>query len=233
MVDTDIQDQIDQINRKLDFIISEMELQRRHRAEMEDLRDDLLIAGKDLYQTAVVELEGLSDHLKTGDVIHLLKKLLRNTSNLARAFDQFESARDFLKDIGPIAREMFLDVMKKLDELDRKGYFEFAGEFMQVADRIVTSFTKEDIQKFGDNVVTILNTVKNLTQPEMLQTVNNALAVYRNLDVDVGDRVSFVAILRELNTPEMRKGLLVAIKFLKHLAEQNHQPTIGTNNAGS
>lgn len=223
MVEADIQEQIDEINRKLDVIIGEIEHQRRHRMEMEDLKDDLLIAGKDLYQSAIVELAGLSEHLTTGDLLHLLEKLLRNTNNIARAFEQFESARDFVQDVGPIAKDIVLDTMKKLDELDRKGYFQFVSEFMKVADRVVTSFSVEDIQKFGDNVVTILNTVKNLTQPEMLNAVNNALAVYKNLDLEVEEKVSLVAIMKELNSPDMRRGLIVAIKFLKHLAAQNHQ----------
>ena len=43
---------------------------------MEDLKDDLYRVGKDLYETAIVELEEVHDHLNTGDILHLGKKLL-------------------------------------------------------------------------------------------------------------------------------------------------------------
>ena len=62
---------------------------------MEDLKDDLFRVGKDLYETAVVELEEVHDHINTGDILHLGKKLLRNVNNLNKAFDQFESDKRF------------------------------------------------------------------------------------------------------------------------------------------
>ena len=68
-----LQDQIDAINQKLDIILEEISLQRRHRQEMDDLKDDLMRVGKDIYQTALVELEDVHDNLSTGDIMHLGK----------------------------------------------------------------------------------------------------------------------------------------------------------------
>lgn len=223
MEEKNMQNQIDQINRKLDVILEEIDLQKRKRREMEDLQDDLMRVGKDVYQTAVVEFEELHDHINTGDLLHLGKKLLRNVNTITKAFEQLESVKDFIDDVSPISRELAIDFMDKLDEFDRKGYFEFVKELGKVADNIVTSFSVEDIKMLGDNVVTILNTVKNLTQPEMLQAVNNALSVYKNLDIEVDKDVSLFSLLKELRTPEMKRGLAFAVKFLQSLAAQNEK----------
>ena len=134
------QNQIDEINRKLDLILEEIELQKKHRREMEDLKDDLFRVGKDLYETAVVELEEVHDHIQTGDILHLGKKLLRNVNNLNKAFDQIESTRDFLQDVSPLVRESIIDLMNKMDEFDRKGYFQFIKEMQKAADNVVTIF---------------------------------------------------------------------------------------------
>lgn len=217
------QNQIDEINQKLNLILEEIALQRQHRRMLEDLKDDLYRVGKGLYETAIVELEEVHDHLQTGDIIHLGKKLLRNVNNLSKAFDQMESTRDFFRDISPLVRESILDMMKKLDELDRKGYFQFTKELQKAADNIVTSFTAEDVKQLGENIVTILNTVKNLTQPEMLQAINNAIAVYKNIDIKVGEKVSMFSLLKELNSPEVKRGLAVGLKFLKNLASLEEQ----------
>ncbi|MBW2263096.1 MAG: DUF1641 domain-containing protein, partial [Deltaproteobacteria bacterium] len=107
--------------------------------------------------------------------------------------------------------------MNKLDELDRKGYFEFLAELVRVSDTVVTSFTPEDVRRLGQNVVTILQTVKNLSQEDVLRTVNNGLTVYRQLSIDVPEKVSTWQLLRELNTPEMRRGLAYLIRFQKSL----------------
>lgn len=227
MNDQTMQQQINDINTKLDIILEEIELQRRHRREMDDLKDDLMRVGKDVYQTAVVELEDVHDYLKTGDVMYLGKKLLRNVNTLTATIEQLESFRDFFNDAAPLARETFIDFMNTLDEFDRKGYFAFAKELGNVADNVVTSFSKEDVKALGDNVVTILNTVKSMTQPDMLHAVNNALNVYKKLDMEVKDDVSLFALLKELNTPEARKGMAFAIRFLKSLASPNTlQPTL-------
>ena len=224
-----LQDQIDAINRKLDVILEEIALQQRHRREMEDLKDDLMRVGKDVYDTAVVELDQVHDSIQTGDVLHLFKKLLRNIKTLTAMFEMLENAKDFIADAAPVSRELVLDTMKKLDEFDRKGYFEFVKELGKVADKVVTSFTIEDVRNLGDNIVTILNTVKHLTQPDMLQVINNGLGVYRKLNIQVDEEVSIRQLVRELRSPEMRRGLAFLIRFLKSVAEQplhnEHQST--------
>ena len=210
--------ELDEINQKLNIILEEIELQKKHRREMEDLKEDLFRVGKDVYETAVVELEEVHDHLNSGDILHLGKKLLRNVNNLNRTFDQLESTRDFLRDVSPLARESIIDLMARLDEFDRKGYFQFAGELKRISDNIVTNFTAEDVKLLGDNIVTILNTLKNLTQPDMLHAINNAVAVYKNIDVKVDDKISLYSLLKDLNSPEVKRGLKVGLNFLKNLA---------------
>jgi len=220
MVENKMQDQINDINKKLDIILEEIELQRVHRREMEDLKDDLMRVGKDVFQSTVEELEEVADHIKTGDMLHLGKKLLRNVNNISGMFDQLESMSDLINDVAPISREIVIDFMAKLDEFDRKGYFGFLREMNRAMDNVVESFTVEDVRALGDNVVTILNTVKNLTQPDMLQALDNALSVYKKLDIEVEEEISYFTLIRRMNTPEMRRGMAFGIRFLKSMAEK-------------
>lgn len=220
------QEQIDQINNKLDLILEEIELQKRHRREMEDLKADLIRVGSDLYNSAIEELEEVHDQIQTGDILFLGKKLLRNINNITQTFELLENAKGFIEDFKPVSRELIFDVMNKMDGYDRKGYFQFLKELENIADNVVTSFSVDDIKALGDNIVTILNTIKELTQPDMLVALNNAVTVYKNLNIQVEDDVSYFSLLRKLNTPEMRKGLDFGIRFLKSLAELNNENTI-------
>ncbi len=222
MDDKTMQTQIDDINRKLDIVIEEIELQKQRRREMDDLKDDLMRVGNDLYATTVNELEEVSDYLQTGDVLHLGKKLLRNINTFNKMFDQLESAKDFIEDASPLVRESIIDFMAKMDEFDRKGYFRLMKEMENVIDNVVTSFTVEDVRALGDNVVTILNTVKSLTQPDMLNAINNAVSVYTKLDIEIEENVSYFQLFKRMNTQEMRNGIAFGIKFLKSLAEQQY-----------
>ena len=128
MDEINLQNQIDTINKKLDMILDEIEHQKRHRREMDDLTEDLMRVGKDLYDTSLIELEEVSDYLDTKDILYLVKYVLRNVKIITRSIQQLENIKDFLTDISPLVRESFKDYMNKLDEFDRKGYFGFAKE---------------------------------------------------------------------------------------------------------
>ncbi|MEJ5304660.1 MAG: DUF1641 domain-containing protein [Ignavibacteria bacterium] len=221
MENKELQLQLEEINKKLNVIMEEIELQRKHRQEMQDLKDDLMRVAKDVYLTSLDELEQVHDYLKTGDIMHLFKKLLRNVNNLTKLFEQLENLRDFAKDFGLISKGMSIDLMNKLDELDRKGYFAFLKETQKIFDNIVTSFAVDDVKALGDNIVTILNTIKNLTQPDMLHAVNNALNVYKKLDIEVKEDISILKLVKELNHPETKKALYFALQFLKSLSAIN------------
>jgi uncharacterized protein YjgD (DUF1641 family) len=212
-----LQRQIDELNRKLDVVLDEIAIQKRRRQEMDDLKEDLMRVGKDMYDTAVWELEEVHDYIDTGDVLYLMKKLLRNIKSLTKMFEQLENVRDFVQDFSPISREMFNDTMSKLHEMEQKGYFDFARQLQSAADNVVTSFSGEDVKALSDNVVSILNTVKTVTQPEMLHAINNAVMVYKNLDLQPPDEASLYSLLKELNNPDIRRGLAVALRFLRNL----------------
>ena len=223
MEEKNLQMQIDEINRKLDIIVEEIELQKRHRREMEDLKEDLMRVGKDVYDSTILELEEVHDHIKTVDMLHLFKKILRNVNNITKTFEQLENFKDFIQNFAPVSRELFLDFMNKLNEYDKKGYFEFAKEFTKISDNVVTSFTVKDVKNFGDNIAAILDTIKNLTQPDMLHALNNAVNVYKNLDIEISEKVSIFSLMKELNTPEVKKGLSFGIKFLKNIAQSQEK----------
>jgi uncharacterized protein YjgD (DUF1641 family) len=221
---TALAERLDALDRKLDLVLAEVEEVRRIRREVEELKDDLTRIGKDLFQTAVAEMDEVAPFVQTGDFAALLKRLLRNTNSLNELLVQLESARDFLRDATPLARELMHDGMAKLDEFDRKGYFALGREMGRALDNVVTNFTVEDVRRLAENLPAILQTVKSLTQPEMLQAINNAVTVYRQIDFDHVEAISFWRAFREINQPEMRRGLGFMIVFLRNLSA--HLPAL-------
>ncbi|HKJ46618.1 MAG TPA: hypothetical protein VJ991_12385 [Balneolales bacterium] len=197
----EMQEQIDSINRKLDIVLEEIELQRRHRRAMEDLQDDLVRVGKGVYQSAVEELEQVHDYMDTSDVLFLGKLLLRNINNLTRLFQKLESTMDFFNDSAPITRELAIDLMNRLDEYERKGYFRFIRDLSEVLDKIVTTVEPDDIQKAGNNLVNVIETAKKS-------------------DLSVPDKISLISLLRELNSPEMKRAMAVTIRFVRNISNQ-------------
>ena len=54
----------------------------------------------------------------------------------------------------------------------------------------------------------------------MLQAFDNALTVYKKLDIEVDEKISYFTLIKRMNTPEMRRGIAFAIRFLKSMAEK-------------
>jgi uncharacterized protein YjgD (DUF1641 family) len=156
--------------------------------------------------------------------VFLLKKLLRNTRNLIKMMNQLENAVDFFEDAKPLGKMAFSELLETLNTMDRKGYFEFFKEATQIVDTIVTSFTVEDVRLLRDNITTILLTIKGLTQPDMLSSVNNALGFFKKMDIDVEKDISYRKIIKELRDPEVKRGLVFMLEFVKSMANPN-----GTN----
>jgi uncharacterized protein YjgD (DUF1641 family) len=134
--------------------------------------------------------------------------------------NQIENTTDFIKDATPLSQSVFQSLLAQLDELERKGYFTFLKEAIQIIDRVVTSFSEEDIRKLGDNIVLILNTIRQLTQPEILSVVQNIIAVYQHMDFPVQEKASTWRVLKELNDVEVRRGILAGLSLLKNMSQQ-------------
>jgi len=218
MADKNIQKQIDEINGKLDEILVCATQQRLRSARLDDLVSDLSIVGKDAFSSTVAELDKQGIELNIDDFKHLVFKLIKNIDKFTDVVTTFESAHDLLKDLGPVAREVIIDFIKKLHELEQKGYFEFFKAAGNIFDNIITHYSTEDLRLLADNIVTILDTIKNLTQPEMLDAMNNAVFVFQKLDIENIPEYSMLKAMKEMRTPEMKKGIGFMITFLKNLS---------------
>ncbi len=220
--------QLSDIQIKLDAISAELEINRRQREEMKELKDDLSIIAKDVFNTAVVELEDVAPFVQTGDFAYLAKKLLRNTNNIIGLMEKLESTVDFIEDARPIGQIMFKDALHKMDEFDRRGYFDFFAELGNVLDSVIQHFSVEDVKQLSDNVVIILETIKDLTQPDMLKAINNAVQVYRHIDLEHVKDISVFKAMKEMNSPEVKRGIGFLMTFIKNIARASNELTVET-----
>ena len=223
MDNKNIQEQINDINRKLDIVLEEVMAQRETRLSLEDLTADLTIVGTDVFKSTVSDLDNAGIELD-GEALKMLAfKLIRNVDTITEMFEMLESANDFVKDVSPILHQVGLDGIKMANEFEQKGYFEFFGATMKIMDNIVTHFSVEDVQALADNIVTIMETIKSLTQPDMLKAINSGVVVYKSIDVqDVPEYSLFKAMLA-MNSKEMRRGLGFMITILKNIAKETEK----------
>ncbi|MCX7833960.1 MAG: DUF1641 domain-containing protein [Ignavibacteria bacterium] len=219
MENNEIRNYLSEINKKLDLIVQEIDFQKKHRQELEDLKEDLTRVGKNIYETAVYELEEVHDYIKTGDIYFLFKKILRNINNLTRLFEQIENIRDFIQDFGPVSKELFVDIMHKFDEFDRKGYFKFLKDISKIFDVIVANYSKEEIEDLIGKVESFIQIFKKVSQQETIDAINNLLNSLIETKPILQEKVSFYKVYKELKKPEVKKGILFTLEILKNFTE--------------
>ena len=215
-----------ELNRKMDllsaqvqFLTEQAQAAERQRAERAELMRDLTPIVNDAYRLTVEQLEKVEQYVDLNDLLRLLKRLLRNGRNFDKLLDQIESALDLVETVGPLSDEAFGKAVDTLEQMERKGYFLFARGGMQIVDNIVTSFGEEDVRLLGDNVVLILRTIKEMTQPEVMNFVRNTVEII-DREKDQPVQTSLVALWRQLQDPNVRRGLAISMRVLRTIGVQ-------------
>ncbi len=230
-------DQLAEISQKLDlmaqsisvlgaqvnYLMERAEADRRRQQTWDDLLADLTPVANDIYRVAETQLDEMQQFVTLDDIAELAKRLARNTRTLNQMLDTLESANDFIRDAAPLTKDMMTEATAQLAELERKGYFGFARQGMYVIDQVVTSFSEEDVKQLGDNVVLILNTVKALTQPQMMTLLNNLTQGFHEAEAEAQAGqldIGVFGLLKQMRDPEVRRGLAITLETLRRVSAQ-------------
>jgi uncharacterized protein YjgD (DUF1641 family) len=208
---------VDVLNEQIAFLAEEARVEQRRRQEWDELKNDLTPVVNEVYQLTVRQLDEIEGYVQLEDLMRITKRLARNTRNIEGMLDQLESLSDLSKELAPLSDEIFLMLMTRLDEMERKGYFAFLQGGMQIFDQVVTNFTEDDVKQLGENIVLILETVKEMTQPEIMTMMRTTANVMR--DEDVPEKVTMIDLMRQLNDPSVRRGLAKTLKVLKTFSD--------------
>ena len=213
----ELNQKVDTLTDQVTFLAEEARVQQQRRQEWDELKNDLTPVASEAYRLSVQQLDEIEGYVQLEDIIRVTKRLMRNTRNLEEMLDQLEGLADLGREIGPLSQDMFLMLMTRLDEMERKGYFSFLQGGMHIMDQIVTNFSEEEVRQLGENIVLILQTVKEMTQPEIMQLMSSTATELR--EDDIPDDVSLFYIVRQMNDPQVKRGLAKTLNVLRTVSE--------------
>jgi uncharacterized protein YjgD (DUF1641 family) len=228
----ELNQKIDALTAHVAYLAEQAQLAERQREDRSELMRDLTPIADQAYHMAIEQLEEVQEYIDLGDLLRLLKRLARNGRNLETLLDQFESVMDLIQTIGPLTDEAFGKAVTAFAEMEQKGYFAFARGGKRIADNIVTSFTAEDIDRLGDNIVLILNTVKDMTQPEIMNFVRNTLLVAEH-EVEQPVDISYRGLIKQMRDPEVRRGLALTMRVMHVVGSQASGAQASSNSSAT
>jgi uncharacterized protein YjgD (DUF1641 family) len=220
MDENNMQKEIIELNRKLDLVLEEMQVQRRKREELDDLLTDLSYIGKDIFQTAVIELDRAGVDVDIENVSRLGIGLVKNINTFNQLLGMLESMMDLAKDVEPIVRQMGLDAINKMAEFEQKGYIDFVKELGNVAEKFMTKYTAEDLRRLSQNMDKITSIIDNLTQPSVLDSLDKLSRSFAQTKIDDKlDNKSLFKLFKEFNSPEVRKSMSYSLRLVQSLTK--------------
>lgn len=210
---------IDALTAQVAYLAEQARIAERQRQDRAELMQDLAPIAHQVYDMSVQQLEEIQEYVDIADLLRLLKRLVRNSRNLEKMFDQFESLVNLTETLGPLANDAFGRTVDALAAMEQKGYFAFARGGQRIIDNVVTSFTEEDVEHLGENIVLILNTVKDMTQPEIMNFVRQTLLVAEQ-EIEKPVDISYSGLMSQMRDPAVRRGLALTMRVLHVIGSQ-------------
>jgi TusE/DsrC/DsvC family sulfur relay protein len=146
----------------------------------------------------------------TLELMAAVSRLEGDVATLVKA----QAARDdLIREMTPVAKEVMAVLTNRLDAAERAGWFELGRALLGVADRVAGHYTPDDVRQLGENVVAILDTVKRLTQPDMLTVLRDVTDAVNGDTTPVG----IYGMMKATRDDDVKRGFGVLVALLKQL----------------
>ena len=177
----------------------------------------------------VADVMDLNQSDATSQLVEELRKMNEKLDRIEGTMDalkhRVEGFEELREDLWPMIDGAAHTITKKLHELEVNGTLGFIVEGTKMAEVVATSFDEEDVRLLGENLVTILKTVRSLTQPEVMGVADRAALALKESDAHPQKKIGLFKALRD---PDIRSGMTLMLGVMKELGTD---PANGKNAA--
>jgi hypothetical protein len=182
------------LHQKLDYLTEQLEAQRQQQEGINELMHDAVPIVNHMIKLSIDELAEIGTDFQLEDLTFLLKRILRDTRMLVGLLDQVESVAELAEEGQVLGKRIFHQITMELDRLEREGYFGFVRAGAKVAEHAVSEFDADEMEAAGNRMIEAIK-----EEPP--------------------ENVSFLALLRAVGDPKVRRGLYRSMNLLKALGD--------------
>jgi uncharacterized protein YjgD (DUF1641 family) len=213
-----LEERLDRLTAQVEYLVEKAERDELRRMNLGELGHDLGPIATQAMSSASAKLEEVDISLE--DLGHFLTVMATALPTLEKAMLQLTSISELAGDASDLAAPAMHSLTERLGELERRGYFDFARSSLGIVDRIVTSYSEEDVEALGENVVLILDTVRQMTQPEVMSMLRRTLDTV-GVAEGPAEPPSLFRLLRAMRQPETRRGLARVLNMLRSVGDSS------------
>lgn len=228
MPEPGLEARLDRLTLLVEDMYAELAEQRAARERWAELTEVMVPVSRAAFDIASREMEDLSDDVTVEDLVRFSRTAARSIPRLEVLIAQLESMSELGSEATRLSGAAVAKVSDVLAEAEQKGYFTFARGGAAIADKVVTSFTEDDVDALGDNVVLILNTLKEMTQPEIMTMLRRTMLTVQEVEETHVDPPSMFALLKSMRDPQTRRGLAKVLSMLHTVGEESPALTATT-----
>lgn len=224
---TPVEERLDEIAGRLDrlatLVEADIEDRRASAAVWSDLEHELWpVAGRavDRLSSELADVEDEVTLERLGAILRVLARSLPDLEALAALVSPaVELGREVAPLVGPAVDAVSDRIAATAGDAD---LLELVGAAGRLAGRVAGSFTADDVDALGDNIVLILQTVRDMTQPEIMRMLRRTVQGVSEEETfgEVEEPPGLLALLRELRRPQARRGLNRLVHILGSLGAE-------------
>ncbi len=216
--------ELERIEARLDRLERQVAPMAETARAVGELREELAPRVNEAVQALIIELADVEADFQMEDLIHLIKKSMRNVRNLSFALEQLKNLIDFAVTAEPLMKSTVPQIISYLDDLERKGVFRVLNQGVEALKGIGESYSEEQIREIGEGLVRLLAVVQKLTRPSALELMARAAEVPEHVDLSKAKPVGAWGLLGALSDPEVKKGMGVLMALTRGLAAMQPEP---------
>ncbi len=183
--------------------------------KLAELKTDMIPIANHATALLIKELQEVEAGFQLEDFISLTKESMRNTRNFIFVLKQMNSLIDFVKDLEPLMKSAVPQMIKYLDELERKGVFRIVKATVDLRTKIAASYDAQDIELMGDGLVALLGLAKSLSDPNAVKLLEKLAQIPARVDLDNAKSVGVFGLASAGFNPEISRGLGVLMELTK------------------
>jgi uncharacterized protein YjgD (DUF1641 family) len=222
---TDLEAQLDRLTTQVDWMAEQMRQQQLERQKWAELVEISTPITRDVMDRATAEMEVIGQEVTSEDLARFVRTTLVSLPKLEAMLRQLDSLTELAETVSGLSAPMLARLTEILQAAEEKGYFAYAKQTAVIADNVVTEFTEEDVAALGDNVVTILHAVKEMTQPEVMALVQRTAITMQDVEDHPAEPPSMLQLVKQMRDPQTRRGLSRVLAMLNSVGEE--QPAVG------